>query len=150
MCPRSTLEAKTGICFHFFPAARRTAATRSVTYIHIHTYIHTYIHKREQLLTFIFLSFNVCTYVGMVGKDDLIRELKQCGNLQNILRNEQDSSDDLTSMVSLEDFELLAVLGRGGYYTYIHTYIHMCIHKYTYIHMCIHIYTYIHTYIQVR
>ena len=53
-------------------------------------------------------------YEGMVGKDDLIRELRQCGNLQNILRNEQDSSDDLTSLVSLEDFELLAVLGRGG------------------------------------
>ena len=49
-----------------------------------------------------------------MGKDDLVRELKQCGNLQNILRNEQDSSDELQNMVSLDDFELLAVLGRGG------------------------------------
>eukprot|EP01038_Epipyxis_sp_PR26KG_P005248 gene5248-7293_t len=54
--------------------------------------------------------------IGIFGKDDLIRELKGSGNLQNILKSEQETETDMdASIVTLEDFELLAVLGRGGF-----------------------------------
>jgi serine/threonine protein kinase len=44
---------------------------------------------------------------------DLVRELKACGNLKDILAEKSDDSNE--SSVSLVDFELLAVLGRGGF-----------------------------------
>mmetsp|Transcript_24624 Transcript_24624/g.45883 ORF Transcript_24624/g.45883 Transcript_24624/m.45883 type:complete len:1104 (+) Transcript_24624:65-3376(+) len=43
---------------------------------------------------------------------DLVRELKSCGNLKDILAGRDDEDE---SSVSLNDFELLAVLGRGGF-----------------------------------
>lgn len=43
-----------------------------------------------------------------------MRELKLSGNLQNILTKEQEQ-DEGDNIVSLDDFELLAVLGRGGF-----------------------------------
>lgn len=49
-------------------------------------------------------------------KEDLIRELRACGNLQNILPvNVSLGGADATTAVGLDDFELLAVLGRGGF-----------------------------------
>ena len=48
---------------------------------------------------------------------DLVRELKASGNLTDILsakRSEDDGADE-DAKVSLNDFELLAVLGRGGF-----------------------------------
>jgi len=64
--------------------------------------------------------------LGRVHKDDLVRELKSAGNLINILKHEQqqnnndvnndhNDNDDDTNAASLEDFELLCVLGRGGF-----------------------------------
>ena len=45
---------------------------------------------------------------------DLVRELKACGNLKDILSGRSEDDVD-NSTVSLNDFELLAVLGRGGF-----------------------------------
>ena len=62
--------------------------------------------------------------LGRLHKDDLVRELKSAGNLVNILKQEQltsngssndDNDDDDANGASLEDFELLCVLGRGGF-----------------------------------
>lgn len=45
---------------------------------------------------------------------DLVRELKSCGDLKDILAGKTgDGSEE--SSVTLDDFELLAVLGRGGF-----------------------------------
>ena len=56
--------------------------------------------------------------IAGLRKEDLVRELKMCGDLPNLLNNpngasNNDYSDE--SLVSLDDFELLAVLGRGGF-----------------------------------
>ena len=48
-----------------------------------------------------------------VRTEDLVRELQLQGNLQDMLRREQE--DEGAKQCSLEDFELLAVLGRGGF-----------------------------------
>ena len=56
--------------------------------------------------------------LGRVHKDDLVRELKSAGNLVNILKQEQQDAcneEDDSNAASLEDFELLCVLGRGGF-----------------------------------
>lgn len=39
----------------------------------------------------------------------------QTGNLQNILRQEQAEAEGDENTATLEDFDLLAVLGRGGF-----------------------------------
>ena len=63
---------------------------------------------------------------GILRREDLIRELKACGDLQNILSGEYATSSgdaasdpnhnqDIGTKVSLDDFDLLAVLGRGGF-----------------------------------
>jgi serine/threonine protein kinase len=45
-----------------------------------------------------------------------VRELKTTGNLQNILKQEQEAQDGAgADAVTLEDFDLLSVLGRGGF-----------------------------------
>lgn len=46
--------------------------------------------------------------IGTLGKDDLVRELKQSENLQNILRREQAEEEQEAEPVTLDDFELLA------------------------------------------
>lgn len=53
--------------------------------------------------------------LGRLHKDDLVRELTTTGNLQNILKQEQQAADGGENAVTLEDFDLLAVLGRGGF-----------------------------------
>ena len=56
--------------------------------------------------------------LGRLHKDDLVRELKSAGNLVNILKQEQQDAsneEDDANAASLEDFELLCVLGRGGF-----------------------------------
>jgi tRNA A-37 threonylcarbamoyl transferase component Bud32 len=52
--------------------------------------------------------------VGAMNRADLVRELETSGNLQDILKREQ-REDEEGQIVSLDDFELLAVLGRGGF-----------------------------------
>jgi hypothetical protein len=52
--------------------------------------------------------------IAGLRKEDLVRELKMCADLPNLLSaGQEDYSDE--SNVSLDDFELLAVLGRGGF-----------------------------------
>jgi hypothetical protein len=51
--------------------------------------------------------------IGSFTPDDLVRELKSSGNLLNMIKNEEQSDED--NKVSLDDFDLLAVLGRGGF-----------------------------------
>jgi len=56
--------------------------------------------------------------IGVPRREDLVRELKASGNLQNILKSRTDGEEDEdsdSSKVNLDDFELLAVLGRGGF-----------------------------------
>ena len=62
--------------------------------------------------------------VGIPRKEDLAKELKASGNLQNILKKTKEGADSGDNdeeekkgenIASLEDFELLAVLGRGGF-----------------------------------
>jgi len=60
--------------------------------------------------------------LGRLHKDDLVRELKSAGNLVNILKQEQrdndnnnGNDDDDANGASLDDFDLLCVLGRGGF-----------------------------------
>lgn len=48
-------------------------------------------------------------------KMDLVRELKASGNLKDILNKKTSDGADEDAKVSLNDFELLAVLGRGGF-----------------------------------
>lgn len=48
-------------------------------------------------------------------REDLVRELKQCGDLPNLLNGSGNCDDEDGTNVSLDDFELLAVLGRGGF-----------------------------------
>jgi serine/threonine protein kinase len=52
--------------------------------------------------------------VGAMNRADLVRELETSGNLQDILKREK-REDEEGQIVSLDDFELLAVLGRGGF-----------------------------------
>ena len=47
--------------------------------------------------------------------EDLVRELKASGNLQDILKREEGSEGGDRPKCNLDDFELLAVLGRGGF-----------------------------------
>jgi hypothetical protein len=61
-----------------------------------------------------FLSVDPSKAVGVMNREDLVRELKASGNLQNILRREQQEEEE-DAKVCLDDFELLAVLGRGGF-----------------------------------
>lgn len=73
--------------------------------------------------------------IGTLRRDDLIRELRACGDLVNMLPNAQsahgkgnhtttaggsgkkkeDEMEGEEGSVSLDDFDLLAVLGRGGF-----------------------------------
>lgn len=48
-------------------------------------------------------------------KMDLVRELKASGNLKDILNKKGTDGADDDAKVSLNDFELLTVLGRGGF-----------------------------------
>lgn len=53
--------------------------------------------------------------IAGLRKEDLVRELKMCADLPNLLASggAEDYSEE--SQVTLDDFELLAVLGRGGF-----------------------------------
>lgn len=53
--------------------------------------------------------------IGVTNREDLVRELKASGGLQNILLSEREGENSEESAVNLVDFELLAVLGRGGF-----------------------------------
>jgi len=58
--------------------------------------------------------------LGVSRRDELVRELKSSGKLHNILRpTGVDGAEDAPSSedegVCLDDFELMAVLGRGGF-----------------------------------
>lgn len=57
------------------------------------------------------LTINACPFPGVPRREDLVRELKSSGDLLNILGDAQHEE----GRVSLEDFDLLAVLGRGGF-----------------------------------
>jgi hypothetical protein len=52
--------------------------------------------------------------IAGLRKEDLVRELKMCADLPNLLAANQDDFSE-ESQVTLDDFELLAVLGRGGF-----------------------------------
>lgn len=52
-------------------------------------------------------------HIGVPRQEDLVRELKSAGSLLNILGKEEES--DGGKKCSLDDFDLLAVLGRGGF-----------------------------------
>jgi tRNA A-37 threonylcarbamoyl transferase component Bud32 len=76
----------------------------------------------QWLLSFITEDSSLGNDIGMLRRDDLIRELKACGNLPNILGSNSPSAavdaqpeEDEDVKVTLEDFDLLAVLGRGGF-----------------------------------
>jgi len=50
------------------------------------------------------------------AREDLVRELKAAGSLKNILADDEEGKESKSGGgVSLEDFELLSVLGRGGF-----------------------------------
>jgi serine/threonine protein kinase len=69
--------------------------------------------------------------ISGVRKQDLVRELRACKDLRNLLEEDDDENESASALdpdgqimgadgkkikgVSLEDFELLAVLGRGGF-----------------------------------
>jgi hypothetical protein len=53
--------------------------------------------------------------IGAPRRMDLVRELKASGNLEDILDREREGQDDNGNKVSLNNFELMAVLGRGGF-----------------------------------
>jgi serine/threonine protein kinase len=52
--------------------------------------------------------------MGAPSRQDLVRELAAAGSLKDILVDPTDSADAATP-TTLEDFELLTVLGRGGF-----------------------------------
>lgn len=49
--------------------------------------------------------------IVVLRQEDLVRELKACGDLEDILN----SGDNENCKATLDDFDLLAVLGRGGF-----------------------------------
>eukprot|EP00605_Chrysophyceae_sp_TOSAG23-4_P000510 GSChrysophyteH1.ASY1.ANO1.572.1 assembled CDS len=56
--------------------------------------------------------------IGVTRRNDLVRELEASGPLVNILKHSSgadEKDEDEGAQVSLDDFELLAVLGRGGF-----------------------------------
>lgn len=61
--------------------------------------------------------------IGAPARDDLVRELKAAGSLKNILASpeelagqaKEERETDSEAGVKLDDFELLCVLGRGGF-----------------------------------
>lgn len=84
----------------------KTAATISIIQ-QIDTHV-----KEGTSWTFMYNS-NVSKYdIVSLRKQDLVRELKQCADLPNLLNNTDYAED---AKVCLDDFELLAVLGRGGF-----------------------------------
>lgn len=61
-----------------------------------------------------FAQIETSSNIAGLRAADLVRELKLCRDLPNLLNaGETDYSDE--SPVTLDDFELLAVLGRGGF-----------------------------------
>lgn len=62
-----------------------------------------------------FLAEDGSDAIGVPNQDDILRELKSSGNLLNILKTEQQQSNEDDGTVCLDDFDLLAVLGRGGF-----------------------------------
>jgi hypothetical protein len=91
--------------------ARPIRGSKSTCNISIISQVDT--RAKEQWLSG-FLSEDPAKAVGLMNREDLVRELKACGNLQNILRREQQEEEE-DAKVCLDDFELLAVLGRGGF-----------------------------------
>ena len=59
--------------------------------------------------------------IGAPSREDIVRELKAAGSLKNILTVDKDGGEDkseetkVAEKICLEDFELLSVLGRGGF-----------------------------------
>lgn len=96
-------------------AARPVPGSKSMSNITIISQVDTRSRSPQWLLSFM-MDDNMGK-VGVLGKEDLVRELKQCGNLQNILQNDRQQTLDAEEgqAASLSDFELLAVLGRGGF-----------------------------------
>eukprot|EP00981_Chlorochromonas_danica_P009639 scaffold2798_cov160-Ochromonas_danica.AAC.8 len=91
--------------------ARPIKGNKSASSITIIQQIDTHI-KEGAAWTFLYNgSLNKYDILAL-RKQDLVRELKQCADLPNLLNN-TDCSED--SRVCLDDFELLAVLGRGGF-----------------------------------
>jgi len=53
--------------------------------------------------------------LGAPSKSDLIRELHSNGALKNMLAGEGNEGETESVPTTLDDFELLTVLGRGGF-----------------------------------
>ena len=71
-------------------------------------------------------GMNTQAHISAPNIGDFVRELESCGDLRNILprqsnatnddgNNNNDTDDKYATEVTLDDFELLAVLGRGGF-----------------------------------
>lgn len=90
--------------------ARPVKGSKNMCNITIISQVDTRVQGPQWLLSFI--TEEGGNDIGVLGKEDLVRELMASGNLQNILRREQEQEE---GAVCLEDFDLLAVLGRGGF-----------------------------------
>lgn len=92
--------------------ARPIKGNKTASQISVISQIDTRSKGRHWLLSFTGAEEAKADIAGL-RKEDLLRELKMCGDLPNLLSGQDDYSDE--SKVSLDDFELLAVLGRGGF-----------------------------------
>lgn len=92
--------------------AKPVKNNRNLCNITIISQVDTRVQGPQWLLSFITEDSAIGNDIGTLRREDLVRELKSSGDLRNIL-DSSDYNDGLD--VSLDDFDLLAVLGRGGF-----------------------------------
>lgn len=95
--------------------AKPVKGVKNMCNITVISQVDTRMQGGQWLLSFLTEEGSLGNAMGGFRKEDLVREMKACGDLQDILKKEGQGEGDDANQVTLDDFDLLAVLGRGGF-----------------------------------